>query len=96
MKAIIIKVLYMLGLVEKSVETIDGIIKRVQKDVNKAQSIAENIVKTEAALATREVAIKEERAAIRLERKKAELLQKNIKDTILKGIEHTGHSYEGD
>jgi len=87
MKAIIIKVLYMLGLVEKSVETIDGIVKRVQKDVNKAQSIAENIVKAEAVLANREVTIKEERIAIRLERKKAELLQKNIRDTILKGIE---------
>ena len=81
------RVLYLLGLVEKSVETIDGIIRRVQKDVTKAQEIAEAIQSQEDMLEASIVKAAEEKKSIRLERKKAEMLQANIQNTILKGIE---------
>ena len=81
------RVLYLLGLVEKSVETIDGIIRRVQKDVTKAQEIAKAIKSQEGMLEASIAKATEEKASIRLERKKAEKLQENIQNTILKGIE---------
>ena len=81
------RVLYLLGLVEKSVETIDGIVRRVKEDVTKAQKIAETIKSQEVMLEASAAKALAEKKSIRLERKKAEMLQANIQNTILKGIE---------
>lgn len=86
LRAIIFKVLYILGILEHKVETINGIVRRVQRDIDKAQQIAASASYEESAIKDQMDKMVAERKDIRLERKKAEMLSENIKNTLLKGI----------
>lgn len=86
LKAILARILYLLGLAEKSVVTADGVIKRVTKDINELSSIAEAISIREEAIVQKQMKLSYEQNEAQAELKRAKTLQRNIENTLLKDI----------
>ena len=87
LKALIIKALYFLGLVEKSVATADGIVKRVTRDVLELDEIAQMVRDRDVQLVAKMEKLVDERNANLEEKERAKLISDNIRKTILKGVE---------